>query len=310
MRDSTRLRTVLAVLLLISLTLVALELRNSGDGFTKSIRNVSANLVSPFQKSARSLFDSLGNFSATWREIRTAREKVKDLETENLELKEKLANTDEERRRAAELDALLKIAGLGTYEIVPGRVLAIGAGQDYSWTVLLDVGSKDGITTDMTVISGNGLVGRTISVSESTTTVALLSDPSSKVGARIGGKSELGFISGNGLPGELEFEIFDPLAEIKKGDRIVTWGSNNGKPFVSGVPIGEVLSVKSSPGLLTKSAKVQPFVKLSTLDLVSVVVEGPRIDPRDSLLPPMPFTPSPTPLTTDGVSATPSPSQN
>ena len=38
----------------------------------------------------------------------------------------------------------------------------------------------------MTVISGQGLVGRTISVADSTTLVALLADPSSKVGARIG----------------------------------------------------------------------------------------------------------------------------
>lgn len=308
MRDSTRLRTVLAVLLLISLTLVALELRNSGNGFTKSIRNISANLISPFQKTARSFSDSVSNFGSTWREIRTAREKVKDLESQNLELKEKLANSDEVRRRAAELDALLKLAGLGTYEIVPARVIAIGSGQDYSWTVSIDVGSKDGITEDMSVISGQGLVGRTISVSESSTLVALLADPSSKVGARIGGKSELGFISGNGLPGELEFEIFDPLAEIIKGDRIVTWGSEGGRPFVPGVPIGEVISVKSSPGLLTKSAKVKPFVKISALDLVSVVVEEPRMDPRDSLLPPMPVVPTPTPSIS--VSATPSPSKN
>ena len=306
MRDSIRIRTVLAVLLLISLTFVALELRNSGAGFSNTIRTFTTNLISPLQKSTRSITDSLSDFGANWREIRIAREKVKDLETENLELKEKLANTDEDRRRAAELDALLKIAGLGTYDIVPARVIAIGAGQDYSWTVSIDVGSRDGITTDMTVISGQGLVGRTISVSDSTTLVALLADPSSKVGARIGGKSELGFVSGNGLPGELEFEIFDPLAEIIAGDQIVTWGSNNGKPFVAGVPIGRVISVKSSPGLLTKSAKVEPFVKISTLDLVSVVVEAPRIDPRDSLLPPMPVVPQPTIL----ISPSPSPSQS
>ncbi len=308
MRDSTRIRTVLAVLLLTSFTLVALELRNSGNGITNSIRNVSANLISPLQKSARGLSDSIQNFGSTWREIRTARELVKDLESENIELKERLANSDELRRRAAELDALLKIAGLGTYEIVPARVIAIGSGQDYSWTVSIDVGAKDGITTDMSVISGSGLVGRTISVAESTTLVSLLADPSSKVGARIGGKSELGFISGNGLPGELEFEIFDPLAEIQKGDRIVTWGSEGGRPFVAGVPIGEVISVKSSPGLLTKSARVKPYVKLSTLDLVSVVVEAPRIDPRDSLLPPMPVVDTPTPTTSP--SATPSPSES
>lgn len=287
-----------------SLTLVALELRNSGANFTNSIRTVSSNLFSPFQKSSRSVTDSIKNLGGTWREMRAAREQVKDLKTENLDLKSSLSNYEEDRRRAAELDALLKTAGLGTYEIVPARVVAIGAVQDYSWTVTIDVGLIDGIQPDMTVISGQGLVGRTISVANSSTLVSLLSDPSSKVGARIGGRAELGFIGGTGLPGELEFEIFDPTAEIQTGDRIVTWGSNNGKPFVSGVPIGKVVSIKSSPGLLTKSAQVKPFVNLSTLDLVSVVVEKPRIDPRDSLLPPMPVLPTPS----NSITPSPSPS--
>jgi rod shape-determining protein MreC len=57
---------------------------------------------------------------------------------------------------------------------------------------------------------------------------------------------------------------------------------------------------------LTKTAKVKPFVKLSTLDLVSVIVEAPRIDPRDSLLPPMPVVPTPTPA----ITVSPSPSSS
>ena len=297
MKDSTRLRTVLAILLLLSLTFVALELRNSGAGITQSIRKIAANIAAPFQKTSSGFMDSIKNFTNNWQEIRTARELVKDLQSENLDLKEKLASSEEERRRAAELDALLKLAGIGTFKIIPAKVIAIGPSQDYSWTVTIDVGEIDGISVDMTVLSGQGLVGRTVSVANSTTTVALLSDPSSKVGARIGGKGELGFIGGTGLPNELEFEMFNPLAEIKEGDRLVTWGSENGRPFVSGVPIGKVVSVKSSPGLLTKTARVEPFVKVSTLDLVSVVVEGPRVDPRDSLLPPAPISSFSTPQT-------------
>jgi len=106
------------------------------------------------------------------------------------------------------------------------------------------------------------------------------------------------------LPNELKFELFDPIAEINVGDRIVTWGSDNGKPFVAGVPVGEIVSIKSTPGLLTKTAKVKPYVKISNLDLLAVVVEPPRIDPRDSLLPPMPVTATPS----AEISPTPSPS--
>ena len=46
-----------------------------------------------------------------------------------------------------------------------------------------------------------------------------------------------------------------------------------------------------------RQTKTEPFVKVSTLDLVSVVVEGPRVDPRDSLLPPAPISSISTPQT-------------
>jgi len=75
--------------MLLSLTLVALELRNSGFGFTNSIRINTANIVSPFQKSARSFTDSIQNFGSTWREINTARELVKDLRIRKFGFKRK-----------------------------------------------------------------------------------------------------------------------------------------------------------------------------------------------------------------------------
>jgi rod shape-determining protein MreC len=37
---------------------------------------------------------------------------------------------------------------------------------------------------------------------------------------------------------------------------------------------------------------VQPFVGFSRLDVVGVVVVAPRTDPRDSVLPPRPTTPT------------------
>ena len=39
-------------------------------------------------------------------------------------------------------------------------MIAVGAAQGFDWTVEIDAGSRDGLTTDMTVINGQGLVGR------------------------------------------------------------------------------------------------------------------------------------------------------
>jgi rod shape-determining protein MreC len=64
-----------------------------------------------------------------------------------------------------------------------------------------------------------------------------------------------------------------------RNDTVVTWGSDGGAPYVSGVPVGKVTSVYSSVRESTQRAVIEPFVDFSSLDLVGVVVpSGTRSD--------------------------------
>lgn len=286
MRDNGRVRAVLAVLLLVSLTLTILDIRSGDGALLKSARSVSANVIAPAQQGIFSFINPIREFFVNYSELFGARERARELEAQNVQLQEKLKTSDDARRRASELDALLDLASLGSYQLVPARVIALGPKQNFSWTVTIDVGTIDGIAPNMTVINGDGLVGRTSSVTENSATVVLVIDKTSRVGSRISGRGELGFVSGEDLPEEIQFELFDPIAKIAKEDVLLTWGSADGQPFAGGVPIGKVLSVESKPGLLTKSARIQPYVDFSTLDLVGVITDAPRVDPRPVVSPP------------------------
>jgi rod shape-determining protein MreC len=72
---------------------------------------------------------------------------------------------------------------------------------------------------------------------------------------------------------------------MSAGNRVVTWGSKNGRPYVPGVPIGVITAVRGTTGDLVRSAYIKPYVNFSTLDLVGIVVAGPRTNPRDGVLP-------------------------
>jgi len=285
MRDNGRIRAVLAVLLLVSLTLTIIDLRSSDGALVKTARSTSANVIAPLQEGIFNLLNPIGEFFTNYGELVNVQERARELEAQNVELLEKLKTSDEARRRAGELDALLDIAGIGSYKIVPAQVIAIGPKQDFSWTITIDVGSNDGITENMTVLNGQGLIGRTTSVTASTANVILLIDKTSRVGSRIAGRGELGFASGEDLPYEIEFELFDPIAKIEINDILVSWGSEDGQPYAAGVPIGRVISVENKPGLLTKSARIKPYVNFSTLDLVGVVIDSPRNDARPIITP-------------------------
>ncbi|MFJ8697181.1 rod shape-determining protein MreC, partial [Streptomyces roseolilacinus] len=213
----------------------------------------------------------------------------------------RLGSDDRNRNRVRELDKLLRTAGAGQYGIKAAEVVAIGAAQGFSWTVTIDAGSQDGIRRDMTVINGDGLVGRVTTVGPSTSTVLLANDPDFTVGTRIERTNELGFATGQG-DRPLSVQLLNGKAKVKPGDRLVTFGSQADRPFVPGVPVGEVIRVDPSSGDLTRRLFVRSYAGFSRLDIVGVVVQAPRTDPRDTVLP---AKPKPAPTVT--VTVTPSP---
>jgi rod shape-determining protein MreC len=281
MRDTRRTRVIVGLLLAVTATLILLDAR--GGGLTESLRSGVGWVFGPIQRAAAAVVNPVADFFNGVGEDEAAR--LAELEAENDRLTSALRTSEEARRRAAELDALLRVAAAGEYRTVPARVIAIGPEQGFAWTVTIDAGSADGLAAEMTVVNGDGLVGRVKSVTATTATVVLAIDPSFTVGARLEGKGELGLISGQGL-GDLRMQVLDPLAAVEQGARAVTFGSPEGKPFVPGVPIGEVSSVQRLAGSLERTAEVRPFVDMSTLDTVGVIVEPPRTDPRDSVLAP------------------------
>ena len=129
---------------------------------------------------------------------------------------------------------------------MPAQVIAIGAAQSFSWTVTIDAGTRDGVRRDMTVLNGDGLVGRVKTVGPSTATVLLAIDPESSVGVRLEGSMEVGFTTGQGLAdgSALGLQLLDGQSTVVRGDRLVTFGSQGSTPYVPGVPVGEVLSVQ------------------------------------------------------------------
>ncbi|WP_058044460.1 rod shape-determining protein MreC [Streptomyces roseifaciens] len=303
MRDTRESRLLLVLLVAIAFALITVDIRGGERSPLDGVRHVAASVFGPVEKGVASAVDPVGNAVAAVRDSDERHNRISALERENTGLKQRLGSDDRNRGRAAELDAMLKTAGRGQYGIKGAQVIAIGAAQGFSWTVTIDAGSRDGIKRDMTVLNGDGLVGRVTTVARDTATVLLANDPKFTVGTRMEKSGELGFANGQGA-GVLRVELLNGKAAVRPGDRLVTFGSSKDKPFVPGVPVGEVTRVEPAGGSLTRTLQVRPFVGYSKLDIVGVVVEPPRTDPRDTVLPPKPEAPKPTPTVT--VTVTPS----
>jgi len=293
-----RSRLLLVLLLVSSLFLITLDLR--GVNLAGSIRGSVATIFSPVETLFSRLFSPIGNFAGDIRNIGQANEKIDDLNKEIQLLKSKEILDEDTVGQLNQLKNILDLAGRGGYKVVAAKVINRGSSATFKETITIDVGSSSGISRNMTVISDGGLVGVVKSVSSDTSVVLLMNDPSFKMGVRIAGTQSIGVLSGQGGNSYL-LQLLDATGEIKLGDKLVARGSDGGRPFVPGVPVGTVVEVQSNSSSITQNADVTASANLDRIGIVAVVVSPPKFDPRDSLIPkPNPtvtvyVTPSPTP---------------
>ncbi|MFC0848357.1 rod shape-determining protein MreC [Streptomyces noboritoensis] len=307
MRDTRESRLLLVLLIAVAFALITVDIRGGENSPVDGARQAAATVFGPVENGMAAAVDPVGNAIGAVRDSGERHNKIADLQRENEALKQKLGSDARNRSRLNQLDSMLKTAGEGQYGIKAAQVIGIGAAQGFSWTVTIDAGSRDGIKRDMTVLNGEGLVGRVTTVGPSTATVLLANDPDFTVGTRMENSDELGFATGQG-DRPLSVQLLNGKAKVKAGDRLVTFGSQADKPFVPGVPVGEVVKVDPSGGDLTRTIYVRPYVGFTKLDIVGVVVQAPRTDPRDQVLPAKPK-PTPTPTVTVTVTPPANPNQ-
>jgi rod shape-determining protein MreC len=292
-------RLLIIVLIVTSLFMITLDLRGVQviDGF----RTGTQTALTPVQKVGSWAVTPFRNFFSDVTHLGRTRNQIEKLKSENDKLRLALLNRKIADAQLKQLKGVLNLAGTAGYKVVNARVISQGSSTSFTQTITIDAGTSSGIHTNMTVLSGYGLVGVVKYAYTDSALVQLASDPAFRIGARIAGSQQIGILSGQGTRKGV-LQLLDNTTQVRKGDALLARGSQNGRPFVPGVPIGEVTSVDNSPGAVTQTADVKFYANFSTFGVVAVVVSGMSVDPRDSLVPPKP---RPTPIPTVTVYATP-----
>lgn len=295
-------RLLIIVLIVTSLFLITLDLR--GVQVIDGLRTGTQTALTPVQKAGSWAISPLRNFLSDVTSLGRTRNKIERLQAENDKLRLSLQNRKNADALLKQLKGVLDLAGTAGYKVVGAKVISQGSTTSFTQSISIDVGSNSGVRSNMTVLSSYGIVGVVKYVYPNSALVQLASDPAFRIGARIAGSQQIGILSGQGTRRGV-LQLLDNRTQIKKGDVLLARGSQGGRPFVPGVPIGSVTDVDNSPGAVTQTAEVKFYTDFSTLGVVAVVVSGEGTDPRDALVPPKPI---PTPIPTVTVFVTPSPS--
>ena len=160
------------------------------------------------------------------------------------------------------------------YEKVGARIIAKDSGNWFH-TFVINKGSEDGLTVDMNVMAGSGLVGRIIDVGPNWAKVmSIISDNSNTSGMVLSTSDNL-IVSGNlelYAEGVIGFEkLVDSADRVVEGDKIVT--SNVSDKYLPGILIGYISSINVDSNNLTKSGLLTPAVDFEHLEEVLVITQ-------------------------------------
>ena len=144
--------------------------------------------------------------------------------------------------------------------------------------ITIDKGKKDGIETDMAVITNDGLIGVVIKTSNLNSTVKLLTttDTNNKISVKIKiGDNEFLYGLLTGYNKKKKCFIVEGISEntdIKKGSMVTTTGLGN--QFPSGILIGRVESISKDNFDLARTILVRSSVDFDDISYVTVLKKG------------------------------------
>jgi rod shape-determining protein MreC len=217
------------------------------------------------------------------------------LRRENQELHIRLQQAEETARENNRLNQQLGRLKQARWNLKLGRI--IGRDPANWWnSAQIDLGSRDGVRPNMSVLTPDGLVGRIQSVGETRSQMILLGDPNLRVAALVEATREVGIVlSSSSSPQEnnmVDLGFLSGNSQVKPGHVIVT--SDEGGISPKGIVIGRIVDCRTKDFGLSTEARVKLAANLSTLEEVWVVLsEGTEISPAAKyVLPhPVPTTP-------------------
>ena len=200
------------------------------------IRYWAISLMSPPEKVVHGSGTGLRGMWSNYLDLRHVRQQNQELKEQVGRLQLEQAGLLEDARQGQRLQALLAFKEHYISSTVPAQVIGT-SGTDQSRILYIDKGAKDGLKTDMAVITPDGIVGKLKDVYAHTSQVLAINDQTSGAGVLLETTRLRGVLRGNAL-GQPQIINMLPDERVKPGERVITSGGDQIYP--RGLPVGVV----------------------------------------------------------------------
>ncbi len=289
------------VLLVVAAIVFFLVLRNSSE--ISIAENGIGSLFSRIQSVFTGAANGVRQFTQRWRDFDKLEADYQALSIENQQLSLQLQSAQEAVRENERLqNALDARSRYEALDPIFARVIAREPGQWFE-TFSINRGKNDGVNAGMSVVNGDGLIGRVYEAGMNYAKVIAIIDSRSAVACMVQSTRDNGIMRGRVAASSSDAQCFvyylPNLNSIMPGDAVITSGTDS--LFPKGLHIGTVTAVSMDAGSDGSYAVVTPSVDFRHIEEVFVLREVIETD-NDEALPVVTSAARPT-----GSGATPAP---
>lgn len=264
---------VIGIIITIIILILLVVFTNTDINKVSHVENVACTLVMPIQNGLTYLKNKLAGNNSFFENINNIQEENEDLKKKNSELEQALRELEILRSENETLKEYVNLKDkYKEYSTIPAYVINRDIGN-YSNTVIINVGEKDGVKENMTVIADEGLVGHVISTTDHTAKVQTIIDTATAVTSTISTTKDTIIVQGT-LDGKaiLKATYIPTDASIIQGDSIETSGI--GGIYPKGIHIGTIKEIFNTKNITDRYATVETAVDFSKLATVLVILSN------------------------------------
>ena len=256
----------------ITICLGAIVITITGVAPTSYLGRAFSYVVVPMQRGASSATSWIGGRFAVLARSAEILAENQALREENTRLLNELARMDLLDEENIRLNTMLGMRQrYPLFPIVGARIIGQNP-NDWQASFNIDIGERDGISSNMIVLGDGGLLGVIHQTGPNYSMVISIMDNDFGAAVRNVRTEDVGTLRGDlelAQDGLMRMMHIVNTASFMPGDEIRT--SDHGAFFPTGILVGTVLSVHPSPEGLTQYAIIQPAVNLDRVDIVLVI---------------------------------------
>lgn len=271
MKFSSKKNKVLIGIVVVVLMVVLLNF------FQKDVRSFFYSISAPIQKVLWRAGERTSDFLGGIVRVKILKQELDELKLENQELTAQVVVLKDLKKENKTLRQALDLEFQKEFKLSLAQIISKDISQDF---ILIDKGSKDGISKNMPVITQQKvLVGKICEIYKNFSKVMLVSNKESSFDAKIFKKEPSSLNSEKDISGVVKgqgnfrilFDLIPREENLSQEDIVIT--SALGGIFPKGLLVGKIKEIKKSDVEPFQQAEIEPFFDISQTEILFIVLE-------------------------------------